>query len=153
MSRLGKSAATVAALVAVLALLRPATAAKPPSTDLLFPYLVNTAGFDTEFTISNTGADAFGTIRSEGGCVVTFYQQGTANPIVIPGTLEPGQTFTFLLSVINPGFRGYAIAHCDLAFAHGTIRISDLGARNLAASYPALVLPAKRAKTNEHLGE
>jgi len=140
-------------LVAVSALLHPARASKPPSTNLLFPFLTNQAGFDTEFTISNTGADAFGTERTAGGCVVTFYQAGKATPIIIPGTLEPGRTADFLLSVINPGFQGYAIAHCDLAFAHGTIRISDLGARNLAASYPALVLPAKRAKTNEHLGE
>ncbi len=142
---------TAAAALALVAWLRPVDAAKPPTTNLLFPFLSNQAGFDTLFTISNTGADPFGTAATGGSCVVTFYSGGVGTPIIIPGSVLPGQTATFLLSVIHPGFQGYAIAHCEIAFAHGIARVSDLGARNLAASYPALVLPEKRVKADERL--
>ena len=52
--RLRRSLVIAVALFAVTATLRPASAAKPPTTNLLFPFLSNQAGFDTEFTISNT---------------------------------------------------------------------------------------------------
>lgn len=132
--------------------LKPVGAAKPPTSDLLFTFPTNQAGFDTGFTISNTGADPFGTAGSAGSCVITFYANGVGTPVVIPGTIAPGATATFSLSIINPGFQGYAVAHCEnMAFAHGVAVVSDLGARNLAVSYPALVLPAKRPKKNEQL--
>ncbi len=146
-----RSVVIAAALLAVIGAPRPASAGKPPTTNLLFPFMSNQAGFDTLFTISNTGADPFGTVSSGGSCVITFYANGVGTPVVIPGSLLPGQTGTFLLSVIKPGFQGYAIAHCEFAFAHGISRLSDLGTRNLAAPYPALVLPAKRVKADERL--
>jgi len=139
-------------LFALVALWKPADAAKPPTSDLLFTFLINQSGFDTLFTISNTGGDPFGTAAPSGSCVITFYANGVGTPVIIPGTIAPGATATFQLSIIKPGFQGYAIAHCvNMAFAHGIVRLSDLGARNLAASYPALVLPPKRAKKDEQL--
>ena len=149
--RLCKSAIVGAAFLAVVGFLRPASAARTPSTNLLFLFLSNTAGFDTLFTISNTGSDPFGTKSAGGSCTITFYSSGSGTPVVIPGTILPGQTASFLLSTIHPGFQGYAIAQCGFAFAHGMERLSDVGTRNLAVSYPALIIPPKRTKTNESL--
>ena len=39
------------------------------------------------------------------------------------------------------GFTGYMIAVCRFQYAHGFAFISDLGARNLAMGYLALVIP------------
>lgn len=152
--RLRRLAVAMAALLAVVVgILRPASAARTPTTNLLFPFLSNQAGFDTLFTISNTGADPFGTKSAGGSCVITFYSGGTGTQVVIPGTILPGQTASFLVSVIRPGFQGYAIAQCGFAFAHGMERLSDIGTRNLTVSYEALVLPAKRTKSNESLAQ
>jgi hypothetical protein len=148
-----RSSVLAVALLAVLACLRPASATKTPTTNLLFPFLTNVNGFDTLFTVSNTGSDPFGTAAPSGSCVITFYENGVGTAITIPGTIQPGQTATFLVSVINPGFNGYAIAHCTFAFAHGIERLSDIGTRNLTVSYPALVVPEKRVKADEHLSE
>ena len=40
-----------------------------------------------------------------------------------------------------PNFQGYVIASCQFQFAHGFAFVSDLGARNLAMGYLALIIP------------
>jgi len=52
------------------------------------------------------------------------------------------------MSGLAPGFQGYIIAVCNFQFAHGFAFISDLGARNLAMGYLALVLPNQRLVQN-----
>jgi len=42
---------------------------------------------------------------------------------------------------VTGGFSGYMIAQCRFQFAHGFAFISDLGARNLAMGYLALIIP------------
>jgi len=49
--------------------------------------------------------------------------------------------YTTLASVTVPNFQGYMIAICQFQYAHGFAFISDLGARNLAMGYLALVVP------------
>jgi hypothetical protein len=45
-----------------------------------------------------------------------------------------------LASTTVPGFQGYMIAVCQFQYAHGFAFVSDLGARNLAMGYLALVM-------------
>jgi len=40
---------------------------------------------------------------------------------------------------MDAGFNGYAIAVCNFQLAHGFAFISDVGARNLAMGYLALI--------------
>ena len=48
---------------------------------------------------------------------------------------------------------GYAIAQCSIPLLHGSAYVGDLGLRNLAASYPALVIPPGKRKKLERLDE
>jgi len=126
------------------------------TTTLLFPYVVNTAGFDTGITIANTSVDSFGTLNQNGSCSLYYYSgaAGSAGNTVSPSfTVNAGVTYANLLSVLNPGFTGYAIAQCSFQFAHGFAFITDGFAspgRGLSQGYLALVLadPNQTARSN-----
>jgi hypothetical protein len=110
------------------------------TTAMLFPYVINVSGFDTGIAIANTTTDPFGTAAQAGSCSLYFY--GTAapttepyvSPIVATGTVWPT-----LASTLAPGFSGYMIANCNFQYAHGFAFVSDVGARNLAMGYLALI--------------
>jgi hypothetical protein len=109
-------------------------------TNLLFPFVTNSAGFDTGLAISNTSQDPFGTATQTGTCTLNWYGSGapaaSATPSVAAGT-------TWVNTVMNlaPNFQGYMIAQCRFQYAHGFAFISDIGARNLAMGYLALIIP------------
>jgi len=132
----------------------PPPLAKGPSTHLLFPFVTNQAGFDTVLTIANSSADPFGTAAPEGStCVLYFYGAGSAPvPISVP-LIAPGTTTEQLASALAPGFQGYVIADCDFPRGHGFAAVTDLGSRNLAAGYPALVIPPGKRKAGEALSQ
>jgi hypothetical protein len=114
-------------------------------TVLLYPYLTNQAGFDTGITVANTTTDPFGTAAQAGACSLNWYGGTTAAPTTPPGpgttgSIASGTTFANTLQAIAPGFQGYMIAVCNFQFAHGFAFISDVGARNLAMGYLAVVL-------------
>jgi len=110
-------------------------------TILLYPYVTNVQGFDTGLAIANTSTDPFGTGAQAGACALNWYQ-GTNNPAAgTSGNIASGTVYTTLASTAVPGFSGYMIAVCNFQFAHGFAFISDLGARNLAMGYLALVIP------------
>jgi hypothetical protein len=110
-------------------------------TILLYPYVTNIQGFDTGLAIANTSTDPFGTGPQAGTCKLNWYQ-GTNNPAQgDSGTIASGTVYTTLASTAVPGFNGYMIAVCSFQYAHGFAFISDLGARNLAMGYLALVIP------------
>jgi hypothetical protein len=122
-------------------------------TALLFPFITNTNGFDTGIAIANTSLDPFGTSPQAGGCTLNWFSGGSATPAATPAcattptapncvpNIAAGAVYTGLASTIVNGFQGYMIAVCNFQFAHGFAFISDLGARNLAMGYLALVLP------------
>jgi hypothetical protein len=113
----------------------------PCRTVLLFPYVTNLAGFDTGLAIANTSTDPFGTTPQAGNC--TLYPYGTGaptNPITSP-SVASGTVWTTLASTAMPGFQGYVIALCNFQYAHGFVFVSDLGARNIAMGYLALIIP------------
>jgi hypothetical protein len=110
------------------------------NTVLLYPYVTNLAGFDTGIAIANTTTDPFGTRTQNGSCTLNYY--GTAAPPPVnTGNIATGTVYASLTSTTAAGFNGYMIAVCNFQLAHGFAFISDLGARNLAMGYLALVLP------------
>jgi len=116
----------------------------PCQTTLLFPYVTTQAGFDTGLAISATSADPFGTALQSGTCTLNWFGTAftgvTATPSVTAGTTWVGLGSS-ILSTVTGGFTGYMIAVCRFQYAHGFAFISDLGARNLAMGYLALVIP------------
>jgi hypothetical protein len=120
-------------------------------TNLMYNFVTNINGFDTGFSISNTGVDPFGTTppACPGGtcqCTLSFVQAGmtttkTTDPI------PAGTTYATLASILVPGFQGYMIAACNFPYAVGFAFISDVGARNLAMGYLSQVICTDRNST------
>ena len=120
-------------------------------TILLYPYITNQAGFDTGLTVANTSQDPmtdWATAAQSGTCTFTFYGGTTAAPTTPPPpattpSIAGGTVWADTLSdpLMAPTFQGYAFAICNFQFAHGFAFISDVGARNLAMGYLALVIP------------
>jgi hypothetical protein len=137
-------------------------------TYLLFPYVTDFTGFDTGIAISNTSLDPWagtssGASAQPGACQVTFFGAGgiattlgtsgiwssTEDMTLTSGLIQPGQTWAFSVSSIDPGYAstatygttGYAIATCNFQYAHGYSFVSDFAVRNFAAAYLALIIP------------
>jgi hypothetical protein len=120
-------------------------------TILLYPYITNQGGFDTGLTVANTSQDPFTTGSNATGaqngiCTFTYYGGTTAAPTTPPGptstgNIAAGTVWANTLGTVAPTFQGYAFAICNFQFAHGFAFISDIGARNLAMGYLALVIP------------
>ena len=112
------------------------------ATNLLFPFVTNQVGFDTGLAIANTTEDApvYDTTPQEGTCTLYSYGDNAPSAVESP-SVAAGTVWTTLASISMPDFQGYVIAHCTFQYAHGFAFISDLGARNLAMGYLALVIP------------
>lgn len=120
------------------------------STNLLFTFVTNQAGFDTGIAIANTSLDPFGTATQKGACVINYYGGTTGGGAAPAAATSPvvaaGTELIFLLSsggggvAATPGFQGYIIAQCAFQYAHGFAFISDLGSQKLAEGYLALVM-------------
>jgi len=122
------------------------------TTPMLFPYVINVNGFDTGIAIANTTSDPFGTAAQAGTCSLYFY--GSTPPTTIPyvtPVVATGTDWTSLASTLAPGFAGYMIANCNFQFAHGFAFISDVGARNLAMGYLALIFTSTSRSATEAL--
>jgi len=118
-------------------------------TNLLFPFVSAAPGFDSGIEISNTSKDPFGTNPQTGACLLNFYgDNAPAAPVSINGTssagvatpIAAGSYAAVTLSTAAPNFTGYIIAVCDFQYAHGFAFISDIGVRNFAEGYVALVI-------------
>jgi hypothetical protein len=117
------------------------------TTDLLYPYVINTNGFDTGLAIANTSTDPFGTTAQVGTCQLNFYgSTAPSGPFTTP-SIATGTVYANLASTLAPGFSGYIIAVCNFQYAHGFAFVSDVGARNLAMGYLALVFNSGTALT------
>jgi hypothetical protein len=114
-------------------------------TVLLFPYLTNLAGLDTGIAITNTSTDPFGTTPQNGACKLNWYGNTsipvTTTPSIGLSLATPVALYANTVSVLAPGFEGYMIAQCAFQYAHGFTFITDVGLRNLAMGYLALVIP------------
>jgi hypothetical protein len=116
-------------------------------TALLFPFVTNQAGFDTGLAIANTTTDPFGTRNQNGSCTLNFYGSSPP-PAVNTGNIPTGTVYVTLASTAASGFQGYMIAVCNFQLAHGFAFVSDIGARNLAMGYLALILPTGTGNRN-----
>jgi hypothetical protein len=121
------------------------------TTNLLYPYVINTNGFDTGLAIANTTTDPFGTTPQVGTCTMTFYGSSAPAAAFVTPSVATGTVYANLASTLAPGFSGYMIAVCNFQFAHGFAFVSDVGARNLAMGYLALVIPSTGRSAAEAL--
>jgi hypothetical protein len=117
------------------------------TTNLLFPFITNQAGFDTGVALMNTSTDPWNTANQAGTCSLYFYGNNvpSPNPFVTPvipsgNTNAPANNWAFMASNIATNFEGYMIAICQFQMAHGYAFVSDLGAQKLAHGYLALIL-------------
>jgi len=117
------------------------------TTPLLFPYVINVNGFDTGLAIANTTTDPFGTTPQVGTCTLNFYGSSAPAAAFVTPSVATGTVYANLASTIAPGFSGYMIALCNFQLAHGFAFVSDVGARNLAMGYLALVLPGTGSRS------
>jgi hypothetical protein len=137
------------------------------TTNLLFVFLSNQAGFDAGIAIANTSVDPFGTAPQSGPCKLNYYGEttgGGAAPAAQTSAVIPaGKTLTAVLSTggtfgiaATPGFQGYVIAQCQFQYAHGFAFISDVGANRVSEAYLALILdsalPSRTLFQSEILG-
>jgi len=109
-------------------------------TLLLFPFVTNQNGFDTGIAIANTSQDPVGTSTQAGTCTLTWYDGTGKTPAVTTPSIAAGTVYATLTSVSASGFQGYMFALCNFQMAHGFAFVSDIGARNLAMGYLALVI-------------
>jgi len=123
----------------------------PCTTNLLFVFVTNQAGFDSGVVISNTSVDPFGTAGQGGTCKLNYYGEtagGGAAPAAQTSAVVPaGKQLTTVLSTggnyglaATPGFQGYVIAQCQFQYAHGFAFVSDVGSNRVAEAYQALIL-------------
>jgi hypothetical protein len=117
-------------------------------TILLYPFITNQSGFDTGIAIANTSTDPFGTGPQAGACTLNWYSGPASPPPTVTGSIASGTVYTTLASTTVSGFQGYMIAVCTFQYAHGFAFISDLGARNLAMGYLALVIGDPASQNN-----
>jgi hypothetical protein len=110
-------------------------------TSLLFPFVTSQGGFDTGIAIANTTSDPFGTRNQNGTCTMNWYGGAGSPSAVTSPSIPTGTVYTTLSSTSAPNFTGYMIAVCNFQLAHGFAFVSDIGARNLAMGYLALILP------------
>jgi len=133
-------------------------------TALLFPFVTNIDGLDTGIAVANTSQDPFGTNLQNGVCQLYAYgniglptsQPACSSSSTATGlfclpceassgtctgySIAAGTVSATTVSAIAPGFEGYIIAVCNFSFAHGFAFITDVGLRNLAMGYLALVM-------------
>lgn len=121
------------------------------TTALLYPYVINVNGFDTGLAIANTTTDPFGTTPQVGTCTLNFYGSSQPSAPFVTPSVATGTVYANLASTLAPGFSGYMIAVCNFQFAHGFAFVSDVGARNLAMGYLALIIPSTSRSAAEAL--
>ncbi len=121
----------------------------PCTTNLLFPWVANVAGYDSGLAIANTSTDPYGTIAQSGSCVINGYPMTGGTPVALTTpTVASGDTYTMVMSdPANPAFNGWAgyiIAVCNFQYGHGFAYINDnfgVAAPATAEGYVALVIP------------
>lgn len=139
------------------------------SCNVLFPYVVNTLGFDTGVVIANTTVDPYGTTPQTGTVTVNYYGTGpggSAAPAAQTSQSVPGGALlAFTLSgggnygIDNraSGFVGYIIAQANFQFCHAVAYIQALGAAanspGASEMYEGIILDIPGLNRTGQLGE
>jgi hypothetical protein len=113
------------------------------ATHLLFPFVANTAGYDTGIAIANTSMDPYMTSTQTGLCTITPFGTPTSTAFKTPAAVAAGTLYTNLVSIMFPGFEGYLIADCAFQYAHGFAFLLGNGTspNAVAQGYIALIIP------------
>jgi hypothetical protein len=109
------------------------------TTNLQFPYMANTDGFDTGFEISNTSKDAVGSPQISGTCSLAFYGSSSPPGTFVTSNIPSGTIYAEILSNLAPQFSGYMIATCGFP-AGGTAFLFNGGLDTTTTSIPVIVL-------------
>jgi hypothetical protein len=145
--------------------------------NLLFPYVVSAAGFDTGIAIANSSADP-GNANGEGffgvpqpGTVTFWYYGIMANGGAVPNkqiskSVPAGQVLTYVASSGSTdwgldgraaGLIGYVITQAQFQYCHAFAYISALGAGPLtpgtSEGYLGIVLDAASLNRTNQIGE
>jgi len=117
------------------------------STNLLFPFVTNQAGFDTGIAIANTSLDPFGTKTQAGACIINYYGGTTGGGAAPAAATSPvvaaGTELAFSLSsggggvAATPGFQGYIL----LSAPSNTLTRSHTSAISVARSLRKVTWP------------
>jgi len=130
------------------------------NTTMVFPYIINTGGYDTGIALTNAGLGSSvsgNTVASTAGtCTMSLWGAASLNgTAVTPFALAPvnvaaGQVTAFTLSgalagtANASGFAGYAIASCNFQGGHGFAFLTDgfgtTPGRGLSQGYLAPIL-------------
>ena len=105
-----------------------------PTTRLLFPDVLNQAGFDTGIRIANESA-------VPGNCTLRFATSGggVSPPPQVSSMVAKGYPISLTLSSVAPGFRGCILATCRFKSAIGEYGTWPMGS-NDARLLPAAIL-------------
>ncbi|MDP3000702.1 MAG: hypothetical protein Q8N47_24675 [Bryobacterales bacterium] len=132
---------------------QPSETRSTAHTTLLFPFVTNTAGFDTAITITNASAEPFGSKPLAGICRINYFGHlvdgGPAPPVQTSSHIRPGSQLVFGLNsggmgiAPSQGFQGYLVVECFFFDAHGFAMIADLGMERIATGYLAQVIPSR----------
>ncbi|HTX37548.1 MAG TPA: DUF4214 domain-containing protein [Bryobacteraceae bacterium] len=121
------------------------------ASTLLFAFVSNQLGYDTEITLSNTSQDPFGSTPGSGTCTLYYYG---SNPPAGPQTtaaIAAGQQIVFDVSTggsgvaAAPGFQGYIAANCGFPLALGFAKLFGLVGFGPETSQDAQVLTLPRS--------
>ena len=88
------------------------------TTTLLFPFVTNTAPYDTGLAISNTSEET-------GSCTLTYSGSNAPEGSQTTQAIAGGAQWIRLSSMIAPGFQGYLTAACGFRDAHGFAFLSN----------------------------
>ncbi len=119
------------------------------ATTLLFPYILNTGGYDTGIALTNASAGS--TVAQSGTCSMTFYGSGAPSAPYTTSSVSSGTVDAFTVSSVAPGFQGYAIAVCNFQNGHGFAFITDgygQPGRGLSQGYLAVVTSSTVSQTS-----
>jgi hypothetical protein len=102
------------------------------NTELFYPFVTNTAGFDTGIYVVNGGQTRSGSSGESGTCTARFFDGSTTGSTAVKSstlpTLGPGQSFSFTASdatLGKPGFgNGYVQITCTFEYAHGAAYVT-----------------------------
>jgi hypothetical protein len=121
---------------------------------LLFEFVTNQGGLDTEITITNTSLNVPGSTAQQGTCSVQYFGPGAPAAQTTQIIVAGGQAiFTVRGGGAGvgaaPGFQGYAVASCTFAHSRGLAVVSNAptGKRSVAWSYEAERIVTPRVET------
>ena len=121
------------------------------TTALLFPFVTNGIGVDTEITISNTSQDPFGSTPGSGTCILYYYGSNAPASPQTTVTIAAGQQIVFDVSSGGSGaagaggFQGYIVANCGFPLAAGFAKTFALVGFGTEYSQDAQLLTVPRS--------